>query len=52
MTREVEAALALILIVISFICLWSLSYVTGAVAASVAQALAIGVYVHSERQRA
>lgn len=52
MTRELEVALALIFIVISGFCLWDFSYVTGAVTATVAQALAIGLYMHSERRKA
>ena len=52
MSRELEVALALICIVISGFCLWYFSYITGAIAATIAQAFAIGFYMHSERKRA
>jgi F0F1-type ATP synthase assembly protein I len=52
MTRELEAALALIFIVISGYCLWAMSYVTGALAATIAQAIAVGLYIHSQRKKA
>jgi hypothetical protein len=52
MTREVEVAIALILIPIAAFCLWDFSYVTGAVASAIVLGLSIGLYMHSERRGA
>ena len=51
MTRELEVAIALILIPIAGFCLWDFSYVAGAVASAIALGLSIALYMHSERKR-
>jgi hypothetical protein len=52
MTSQLEVAIALILIPVAGFCLWDFSYVTGAVASSIALAFSIGLYMHSERKHA
>ena len=49
MTRQTEVALALILIPVSGLCLWALSYWTGAITATIALAISTVLYMHSER---
>ena len=51
MTRELEVAIALILIPVSGLCLWYFSFYTGAITSTIALAFSIGLYMHSERKR-
>jgi hypothetical protein len=51
MVRDIETALALLLIPVSAFCLWRFSYVTGAVYATVAQTFSVILYMAANRKR-
>ena len=47
--KNIEVALALLLVLLAGFFLWDLSYVNGAIAATIAILVSVMLYVHSER---